>query len=222
MGNAPSTDMTAMRDAVANGSVTAESICATMMAGARTHNPQLNAYHEVFEEQAMEAARKVDADARAGRPLPPLAGMPIAVKDNLATVLGRTTCSSRMLENYRSPFDAAAVERLLHAGAIVTIVRCPRHGAPMSRAMNALTPACVSRSNSAALSARSLARPSLHSCETIATARALELSPLMTSALLAPTTASRNSSGVMPRSKRSSSDRMHSSVVGARSCVLPA
>ena len=118
--NQPATDMTAMRDAVANGSVTAESICATMMAGARTHNPQLNAYHEVFEEQAMEAARKVDADARAGRPLPPLAGMPIAVKDNLATVLGRTTCSSRMLENYRSPFDAACVERLLHAGAIVT------------------------------------------------------------------------------------------------------
>ena len=73
MTNAPSMDMTAMRDAVANGSVTAESICATMMAGARTHNPQLNAYHEVFEEQAMEAARKVDADASAGRPLPPLA-----------------------------------------------------------------------------------------------------------------------------------------------------
>ena len=71
MANAPRTDMTAMRDAVANGSVTAESICATMMAGARTHNPQLNAYHEVFEEQALGAHHVLDGDGgeqRAVRP----------------------------------------------------------------------------------------------------------------------------------------------------------
>ena len=48
--NRPATDMTAMRDAVANGSVTAESICAAMMAGARTHNPQLKAARLRVEE----------------------------------------------------------------------------------------------------------------------------------------------------------------------------
>ena len=112
-------DLTALRDAVAGGSVTAESVCAGMLSAARAANPVLNAYHELFEEQAMDAARRVDADVRAGRPLPPLAGMPVAIKDNVATVLGRTTCSSRMLETYRSPFDATAVERLAHAGAIV-------------------------------------------------------------------------------------------------------
>jgi len=112
-------DLTSLRDAVAGGATTAESVWAGMLSAARAANPVLNAYHELFEEQAMDAARRVDADVRAGRPLPPLAGMPVAIKDNVATVLGRTTCSSRMLENYRSPFDATAVERLTHAGAIV-------------------------------------------------------------------------------------------------------
>ena len=116
--NTPS-DMTALRDAVAAGTTTAESICAGMLAVTAERNTEINAFHEVFAEHALEAARRVDSDARAGRPLPPLAGMPIAIKDNVATTLGRTTCSSRMLENYRSPFDATAVERLAHAGAVL-------------------------------------------------------------------------------------------------------
>jgi len=48
-----------------------------------------------------------------------MAGVPVAVKDNIATLEGRTTCSSRMLENYRSPFEATCVQRLRAAGAVV-------------------------------------------------------------------------------------------------------
>lgn len=114
----PHADLTALRDAIASGAASAEAECAAMLNAADRLNPVLNAYHETFRDHALAEARKVDADARAGRPLPPLAGVPVAVKDNIATVLGRTTCSSRMLGSYRSPFDAAAVERLQAAGAI--------------------------------------------------------------------------------------------------------
>jgi aspartyl-tRNA(Asn)/glutamyl-tRNA(Gln) amidotransferase subunit A len=61
-----------------------------------------------------------DAEVAAGRgaALGPLAGAVIAVKDNIATTFGRTTCSSRMLADYRSPFDATAITRLREAGAV--------------------------------------------------------------------------------------------------------
>jgi aspartyl-tRNA(Asn)/glutamyl-tRNA(Gln) amidotransferase subunit A len=118
-GGAPAPDLVAMRDGIASGALSAERTCAAMLDAADRLNPALNAYHETFREHALEAARRTDADARAGRPLGPLAGVPIAVKDNVATALGHTTCSSRMLANYRSPFDATAVERLQAAGAIV-------------------------------------------------------------------------------------------------------
>ncbi|MFM8640726.1 MAG: Asp-tRNA(Asn)/Glu-tRNA(Gln) amidotransferase subunit GatA [Planctomycetota bacterium] len=111
-------DLTALRDAIATGAASAEAACAAMLDAADRLNPVLNAYHETFRDNALAGARAIDADARAGRPLPPLAGVPLAVKDNIATVLGHTTCSSRMLGNYRSPFDASAVERLQSAGAI--------------------------------------------------------------------------------------------------------
>jgi len=109
-------DLTALRDAIASGAAGAEAACAATFAGIRAHGAALNAYHETFEAEAMARARQVDEDRAAGRPLPPLAGVTVAVKDNICTVRGRTTCSSRMLEGYRSPFDATAVERLEGAG----------------------------------------------------------------------------------------------------------
>jgi aspartyl-tRNA(Asn)/glutamyl-tRNA(Gln) amidotransferase subunit A len=73
----------------------------------------------VLEAEALDAAHAVDAKIKAGQDPGPLAGVPIALKDNLATTVGRTTCSSKMLENYRSPFTATSVERLQAAGAVV-------------------------------------------------------------------------------------------------------
>jgi len=70
-------------------------------------------------ERAIAAARAVDA-ARARRAeLGPLAGVPIALKDNMCTTFGATTCGSRMLESYQSPYAAHVVERLEGAGAII-------------------------------------------------------------------------------------------------------
>jgi aspartyl-tRNA(Asn)/glutamyl-tRNA(Gln) amidotransferase subunit A len=85
-------------------------------------DPVLGAFHEVFVDEAIAAAGLIDqmvsrgATPQAGMPL---AGVPIAIKDNIATELGHTTCGSRILENYQSPFDATAVKRLTDAGAII-------------------------------------------------------------------------------------------------------
>jgi aspartyl-tRNA(Asn)/glutamyl-tRNA(Gln) amidotransferase subunit A len=70
-------------------------------------------------ERARRQADKVDALVAAGKSLPPLAGVPIAIKDVISTRGITTTCGSKILEHYVPPFDATAVERLTAAGAII-------------------------------------------------------------------------------------------------------
>jgi aspartyl-tRNA(Asn)/glutamyl-tRNA(Gln) amidotransferase subunit A len=116
-------DWTAGRiaDHVARKDVSAvEVVCDALDRIARVDG-RIAAFHEVFEHEALEHARRVDrmiAEGTKPQALP-LAGVPMAVKDNIATTLGCTTCGSRILESYRSPFDATAVKRLTDAGAIV-------------------------------------------------------------------------------------------------------
>src|SRR5271163_3602905 len=82
-------------------------------------NPELNAYLTLSEERAYAQADRMDALVAAGKPLPPLAGVPIAIKDVLSTRGVRTTCGSKILEHYVPPYDATAVERLEAAGAVI-------------------------------------------------------------------------------------------------------
>ena len=81
-------------------------------------NPTLNAFITVDPERALTAAKAADADIAAGS-AGPLTGIPIAHKDILATAGMRTTCGSRMLANYTSPYDAHVVEGLARAGAVL-------------------------------------------------------------------------------------------------------
>src|SRR5437660_750805 len=76
---------------------------------------RVQAFNEVLGERAMERAAAVDA----GRVTGVLAGVPIALKDNLCTSYGHTTCSSKMLANFRSPYDATVVRKLEEGGAVV-------------------------------------------------------------------------------------------------------
>lgn len=85
----------------------------------RERNPELNAYLTLSEERAYAQADRVDALLAAGKPLPPLAGVPVAVKDVISTRGVRTTCGSKILEKYVPPYDATAVERLEAAGAVI-------------------------------------------------------------------------------------------------------
>jgi aspartyl-tRNA(Asn)/glutamyl-tRNA(Gln) amidotransferase subunit A len=82
-------------------------------------NPELNAFLALSQERAYAQADRIDALVAAGKPLPPLAGVPIAIKDVLSTRGVPTTCGSKILENYIPLYDATAVERLEKAGAVL-------------------------------------------------------------------------------------------------------
>ena len=67
----------------------------------------------------MQAAKDVDRRIAAREPVGPLAGVPVAIKDVMCTSFGATTCGSRILENFHSPYDATVVRKLLAADAII-------------------------------------------------------------------------------------------------------
>ncbi|BEV36376.1 Asp-tRNA(Asn)/Glu-tRNA(Gln) amidotransferase subunit GatA [Synechococcus sp. M16CYN] len=81
--------------------------------------PLLNVYNEVTIDRARADADRVDTARVNGEPLGPLAGLPLAVKDNLCTRGIRTTCSSRMLEHFVPPYESTATKRLWKAGGVL-------------------------------------------------------------------------------------------------------
>jgi aspartyl-tRNA(Asn)/glutamyl-tRNA(Gln) amidotransferase subunit A len=82
-------------------------------------NGRVNAVVSSLAEVALARAAAIDERRARGEELPPLAGVPIAVKDILCTKHGKTTCGSKILQDYVSPFDAHVIEQLERAGAIV-------------------------------------------------------------------------------------------------------
>ena len=89
------------------------------LAHAERENPKTNAYLLLSPERALKAAEQVDEKIAAGHDPGPLAGVPVAVKDVIVTRGLRTTCGSKILENYIPPYDATAVERIEAAGGII-------------------------------------------------------------------------------------------------------
>src|SRR6516162_5821043 len=104
---------------LARGDTTAEALATHYLHAIRAHESQVRAFLLVDEEGALEQARAVARRRRAGEPLGALAGLPVAVKDVLCTRGQRTTCGSRMLENYVPPYDAHVIERLRRADAVL-------------------------------------------------------------------------------------------------------
>lgn len=82
-------------------------------------NPEINCYLALSRERAMAQAERIDGLAAKGDPLPALAGVPVGIKDVLATRGVATTAGSKILEGYLPPYDATAVTRLEAAGAVV-------------------------------------------------------------------------------------------------------
>lgn len=117
--NQTSTSILHTREAIAAGRVSALAVADASLDRADALNPRLNALTEVFHDHARARARQIDAIVASGQSLPPLAGVPVVLKDNICLSWGKTTCASRMLENYRSPFTAAAAQKLIDAGAVI-------------------------------------------------------------------------------------------------------
>jgi aspartyl-tRNA(Asn)/glutamyl-tRNA(Gln) amidotransferase subunit A len=113
-----------VREAVLSRRLSAREVARSASMRLARHAERLGLLTQALPEQASEQAAWVDGrlasmdDAEARARLP-LAGVPVVIKDNICTDFGRTTCASRMLEHYESPFSATAVSRLLQRGALV-------------------------------------------------------------------------------------------------------
>ncbi len=109
----------ALADAVRRGERTARSVVEAALEAVARRDPELHAFLHVAADEARAAADAVDEALRVGRDPGPLAGVPVALKDNLCTRGIPTTCASRILAGWRPPYDATVVVRLRDAGAIV-------------------------------------------------------------------------------------------------------
>ena len=111
----PLSTIAGTRDALASRAVSAAEVCRAALDRIESLNPSLNAFNHVDSARALARAEAVDRGTVAG----PLAGVPIALKDNLCVRGMRTTASSRILDMFVPPYDATVVERLEAAGAVI-------------------------------------------------------------------------------------------------------
>ena len=111
-------DAAALADGVRSGGVSAAEVLEGYLDRIDAREGEIHAFNLVTAEEARQAARAVDARVAAGEDPGPLAGVPVALKDNLCTRGVATTCSSRILEGWKPPYDATVVTRLAAAGAV--------------------------------------------------------------------------------------------------------
>ena len=107
--------LVAARDAIRAGKISSVELTKQALARIESVEPRILAFNSLYAERALAQAKAVDDGRRTG----PLAGVPIALKDNLCTSYGTTTCSSKMLADFRAPYDATVVKMLEAAGAVV-------------------------------------------------------------------------------------------------------
>lgn len=108
-----------LRDGIRDGAFTSEEIVKFYVEKIKKEDGDINAYLTICEEKALKEAKIVDEKIANGEKVGLLAGVPIAIKDNICTDGIRTTCASKMLEDFIPPYNATVIEKLKAADAII-------------------------------------------------------------------------------------------------------
>ncbi|NIP23128.1 MAG: Asp-tRNA(Asn)/Glu-tRNA(Gln) amidotransferase subunit GatA [Phycisphaerae bacterium] len=108
-----------LRDKIAAGEVSSVEANEAIFKNIEEREPVVGAYISTYRDNALEKAAEIDKRLTAGEPTGELAGVPVAVKDNMCTTFGATTCASKILENFHAPYNATAVEKLISADAVI-------------------------------------------------------------------------------------------------------
>ncbi|QNI38378.1 Asp-tRNA(Asn)/Glu-tRNA(Gln) amidotransferase subunit GatA [Edaphobacter sp. 4G125] len=108
-----------VRSAIASGRTTATALAEAHYERIASGDKEIHSYLSLSRERALAQAAKIDAMAQRGEVLPPLAGVPVGIKDVLAMRGAPATAASQILKGYRPPYDATSVERLEAAGAVL-------------------------------------------------------------------------------------------------------
>ena len=107
-----------IRDALRAGQISVLEVTRSCLERIEAVDSRVMAYVDVWQDRALEQAQEIDDRLKRGEEVGPLAGIPVGLKDVLCTKYGHTTCCSKILEGYRSPFDATVVEKMAAAGAV--------------------------------------------------------------------------------------------------------
>src|SRR6185503_8123456 len=113
----PLSSVTEITGRIARGELNARNVADSALSAAETLNDSLNAFLQVAREYTLRRADEVDQKANTTNL--PLAGVPIAIKDNICVKGLQTSCGSRILGPYQPPYSATAIERLGDAGAVI-------------------------------------------------------------------------------------------------------
>ena len=107
-----------IRDQVRSGAVSAVAVAESLLGRIQAVDGAVGAYVNVWSDHALQMAADIDRCVKQGQNPGPLAGVLVSLKDNLCTSYGTTTCASKILAGFESPYDATVVNRLRDAGAV--------------------------------------------------------------------------------------------------------
>src|SRR5438876_3278539 len=108
-----------VRRAMISGETTARMVVEAALDAAENRNYRLNAFLQIDRKGAPIRATQIDSLSTSEKESLPLAGVPIAIKDNICVKGLQTSCGSRILGDYHPPYNATAIERLMAAGAVI-------------------------------------------------------------------------------------------------------
>ena len=111
-------DFKSLRDAINSKNASVNELVNDIFLKIDSKDPEINSYICTTKNNATEQAKNIDKLIEKGLELPPLAGMPIAIKDNICTKGVVTSCASEMLKNFVAPYESTASSKLWSSGGI--------------------------------------------------------------------------------------------------------